>query len=122
MIVFADEKMLSSVFRNLISNAVKFTKRGGKIEISAACAGNGMAEVKVSDTGVGIHEKNIGRLFRIDQKSSTPGTENEPSTGLGLILCREFIEKQGGKIWVESKLGIGSDFYFSIPVKDELFD
>lgn len=117
--VLADEKMLSSIFRNLISNSIKFTPRVGKVNISARVTGDGMLEIKVSDNGVGISEANIRRLFRIDQKVSTPGTEEECSIGLGLILCNEFVEKHGGKIWVESQPGIGSEFYFTIPLIKE---
>lgn len=115
-IVFADEKMLSSVLRNLISNAIKFTNKGGLVTITARHSDNGQAEVKVSDTGVGISKERIEKIFKIDEKSSTPGTDGEPSSGLGLILCREFIEKHGGKVWIESTEGKGSDFYFTIPV------
>jgi PAS domain S-box-containing protein len=109
------EKMIQSVFRNLISNAIKFTYRGGKVTIKAKETDDDMVEVTVTDTGVGINPKDVQKLFRIDQTHSTAGTEGEPSTGLGLILCREFIEKHGGKIWVESQVGMGSTFSFTLP-------
>ncbi|HAQ18050.1 MAG TPA: hypothetical protein DCR40_02310 [Prolixibacteraceae bacterium] len=127
--VFADEKMINSVVRNLLSNAVKFTPANGKVTIRSKTVSNDMIEVSVRDTGVGISKENIARLFRIDEKVSSVGTDGEPSTGLGLILAKEFIEKQGGQIWVESDhdghqeenpttgKARGSSFYFSLPVK-----
>jgi len=124
LIIFADKHMLSTVFRNLFSNAVKFTKSGGEIVISAVLKENNVL-FSLTDNGVGIAEKNIKKLFRIDQSYSTQGTNNEIGTGLGLILCKEFIEKCNGKIWVESVLGVGTTFSFSLPlgVKDgEHFD
>jgi len=112
--VFADKAMLSTVLRNLISNALKFTRPGGEIIISAEESQN---EIKVSlaDNGVGIPEDSIDKLFRLDENISTPGTQNEQGTGLGLILCKEFVEKHGGKIWVESEIGKRSSFSFTIP-------
>lgn len=117
--VVVDERMISSVFRNLISNAIKFTPRNGSITIDARPIPGKMIEVKVSDNGIGIEKRNIEKLFKIDQKTGLPGTDDEPSTGLGLILCREFIEKHNGSIWVESQAGKGSDFYFTIPSGNE---
>lgn len=112
--VFADKAMIGTVFRNLISNAIKFTMQGGEVIISAV---EKKKEVifSVRDTGVGIPKNNIGKLFRIDQNYSTTGTNKEKGTGLGLILCKDFIEKHGGKIWVESEEKIGSTFFFSLP-------
>jgi len=119
--VFADKKMIGTVLRNLISNAIKFTEPGGKISLSAQKVKNQMT-VSVQDTGVGIPQDAIDNLFRIDSNYSTAGTQNEKGTGLGLILCKEFVGKHGGKIWVESTIGdlsgsiaSGSIFYFSIP-------
>jgi signal transduction histidine kinase len=112
--VLADEKMIQSVFRNLISNAIKFTNRGGNITISARNIENGMIEIKVQDTGIGISEQELPKLFRIDESLKSTGTDGEPSIGLGLILCKEFVEKHGGKIWAESEAGIGSAFYFTL--------
>ena len=111
--VFADKNMMSTVLRNLISNAIKFTHPGGWIIISAE-EKEGLT-VSVIDNGVGIPKDRIEQLFRIDENYSTYGTQNERGTGLGLILCKEFIEKHGGKIWVESEEGKGSIFYFTIP-------
>ena len=112
--VYADEKMLNTVVRNLLSNAVKFTRADGRVRISAKEIGNKMVEVSVSDTGVGLSENDINKLFKLDEKVRKAGTDGEPSTGLGLLLCKEFVEKHGGKIWVESKENIGSAFYFTV--------
>ena len=113
-IVLADQAMIRTVFRNLVSNAIKFTKPGGKITLSVKKK-SGLILVSVKDSGVGIPESRIGNLFRIDQSYSTPDTNNEMGTGLGLILCKEFIEKHGGTIWVESEEGKGSTFSFTLP-------
>ena len=115
IIVFADKAMISTVFRNLISNAIKFSNPEGKITISAEKMTNEF-RISVSDNGIGIEKNTIEKLFRIDQNNSTKGTQNELGTGLGLILCKEFIEQHGGKIWVESEVGKGSKFSFTIPV------
>ena len=123
--VFADTNMLQTVMRNLISNAIKFTRRGGKITVSAKPATFGKVEISVKDTGIGIKPEMIENLFRPDVSSNRKGTEDEASTGLGLLLCKEFIDKHGGKIWVESNPeGIpgeqGSIFYFTIQGNIEL--
>lgn len=114
MLAFADRRMINTVVRNLISNALKFTKPGGKIILSHKKE-NQFIEVTVTDTGVGIKGENISKLFRLEESISTPGTDKEQGTGLGLILCKEFIEKNGGKIWLESEYGKGSKFKFTIP-------
>ncbi|MCF8366009.1 MAG: PAS domain S-box protein [Bacteroidales bacterium] len=114
--IFADKAMINTVLRNLVNNAIKFTNRGGEIVVSAAIQQNEVLVV-VADNGVGIPKQDIYKLFRIDQNYSTPGTNNEKGTGLGLILCKEFVEKHEGKIWVESEEGQGSRFCFSIPTK-----
>ncbi len=115
LVAFADTNMLQSIIRNIFSNAVKFTPKGGKINLSAKASGNKCIEIAIQDSGIGMDQMLIDNLFRIDVKTSRLGTESEPSTGLGLLLCKEFVEKQGGKIWVESKEGSGSTFYFTIP-------
>jgi len=115
-LVYADKHMISTVLRNLISNAIKFTRQGGEVIVSAQRVKN-EAIVSVKDNGVGISKDQIDKLFRIDQSESTPGTNNEQGTGLGLILCKEFVEKHGGRIGVESQEGKGSLFTFTIPVK-----
>jgi len=114
--IFADPIMIETVLRNLINNAIKFTPEGGKIEVSAKRE-NGQVLVSVSDTGIGIHEEDTKNLFLIDSKVKRKGTNNEDGSGLGLILCQEFVDKHNGKIWVESTLGKGSEFIFSIPAK-----
>ena len=112
--VYADRNMINSVLQNLISNAIKFTERGGRVTVSARTY-DSTVEISVSDTGVGISPENVEKLFRIDQHHSSSGTEDEEGTGLGLVLCREMIEKHDGKIWVESEIGSGSAFRFTLP-------
>jgi signal transduction histidine kinase len=114
VIVHADKSMISTVFRNLLSNAVKFTRKKGKITISAI-EGADEWTFRVSDNGVGIRNDLVEKIFRIDSNHSTLGTNNEKGTGLGLVLCSEFVEKHGGRIWVEREPEIGSNFYFTIP-------
>ena len=113
---FADKAMINTILRNLISNAIKFTNVGGEIIISAKQMLNDLV-VSVSDNGIGMDEETTSKLFRIDQHHSTLGTEKEKGTGLGLLLCKEFIEKHGGRIWVESEPRKGSKFHFSIPYR-----
>ncbi len=115
LVAFADRNMLQTVIRNLVSNSVKFTGKGGKVYISARINSDNRAELSIKDLGIGMSPEMVNNLFRIDVKTSRRGTEGEPSTGLGLLLCKEFVEKQGGSICVESKAGIGSTFYFTLP-------
>ncbi|MFW6289464.1 MAG: PAS domain-containing sensor histidine kinase [Mariniphaga sp.] len=112
--VNADKNMLSTVFRNLISNGIKFTHPGGGIKISALRTAEGV-KVTVADNGVGISKEALGKLFDIQSTFSTPGTYKEMGTGIGLLLCREFIEKHGCQIGAESELGRGSTFWFTVP-------
>ena len=112
--VFVDEQMIESVIENLLTNAIKFTPRGGKISINISEQPD-KYEISVSDTGIGISKENIGKLFRIDVPFSEYGTEKEKGSGLGLILCKESVEKHNGKIWVESEEGKGSTFFFTVP-------
>jgi PAS domain S-box-containing protein len=114
--VTADPNMLHSIMRNLLTNAIKFTGEGGKIEVEVDEV-DGHVLFKVKDTGIGMSSKIIKKLFQINQNVSRLGTNNEPSTGLGLIICKEFIEKHRGNIWVESEVGKGSCIYFSIAYK-----
>lgn len=114
-IAYADENMIYSVLNNLTSNAIKFTRINGEIEISSEKK-NDEILVMVRDNGVGIDEENLKNLFELDKSFTTPGTENEKGSGLGIILCRDFIKKHDGKIWVESKVGQGTKFYFTLPV------
>jgi signal transduction histidine kinase len=112
--VMADPNMLKTILRNLISNAVKFTNAKGEVHVAAKDTGSEV-EVIVQDNGVGISEENLISLFSIQTNISTRGTANESGTGLGLVLCKEFVEKHGGKIWVESEKGKGSRFVFTLP-------
>jgi len=112
--VYADNMLVNIILRNLLTNAIKFTQTNGKIIVSAEQKDT-FFEISVIDSGVGIDPNNFQKIFRIDSKFSLPGTEKEKGSGLGLILCKEFVEKQGGKIWVESKLGKGSKFIFTLP-------
>ena len=121
MSVYGDYDMIGTVLRNLISNAIKFTHPGGKVMVKASQESEGVL-VTVSDNGIGIPQNKIDKLFKIDESYSTKGTQDEKGTGLGLILCKEFIDKHGGKIWVESAGNdkahtrkAGSTFYFVIP-------
>jgi signal transduction histidine kinase len=106
--------MFDTVVRNLISNAIKFTSPGGKVRVSAELKDENLIEVKISDTGIGMSPTLKNKLFHLSEKTSRQGTEGEPSSGLGLLLSKEFIEKHGGKIWAESEEGVGSTFYFTI--------
>jgi PAS domain S-box-containing protein len=113
-IAIADQDMLKTIFRNLISNALKFTFTNGIVEIQAI-SGQGLIEIAVKDSGIGINKVDLDKLFKVGSNYSRRGTENENGTGLGLMLCKEFIEKHGGRIWVESEEGKGSIFKFSLP-------
>jgi signal transduction histidine kinase len=112
--VNVDNHMFDSIMRNLVSNAIKFTRAGGRIRVEAGCNNEHLIEVRVCDSGIGMNQELKDKLFRLSEKTSRPGTEGELSTGLGLLLCKEFIEKHGGKIWVESEVGKGSTFSFTI--------
>jgi PAS domain S-box-containing protein len=112
--VFADIKMTETILRNLISNAIKFTNINGAVTVSAERQ-NDFVILKVSDTGVGIEPKDLPKLFRTDVSFTTKGTSKESGTGLGLILCKELVERQGGQIWVESRKNSGSTFFFKLP-------
>ena len=111
--VYADENMLGSIIRNLTNNAVKYTPKGGKVTISAKSLDIAV-ECSVSDTGIGMNQEMMENLFNTDVNTSRKGTENEPSTGLGLRLFKEFVEKHSGKLWVKSEEGKGSTFYFTL--------
>lgn len=113
--IFADPNMILTILRNLISNAIKFTPENGHISISSVSQLS-YAEITIEDNGIGIAKEIQTTLFESNSGVSTRGTNNEQGTGLGLILCREFVERHGGKIWVESELGKGSKFKFTIPV------
>ena len=109
--------MISIVLRNLISNALKYTNLKGLIEISSELQKDSIV-ISVKDNGVGIAKDVLDKLFQIDGVISTPGTQKEKGTGLGLILCREYLEKNKGKIWVQSEVNECTTFYFSLPLND----
>jgi len=113
--VYADFECVETILRNLVNNAIKYTKRGGRIKVFSKIFDNHI-ELAVEDNGVGMKNNTIERLFNITDKVSEPGTEKEVGTGLGLILCKELVEKNSGEIWVESKLGKGSRFVFTLPL------
>jgi len=119
---FADEDTIKTVIRNLISNAIKFTPKGGMVQITSSSyeiSGKEKVNIRVKDNGIGIKEEALNNLFDKSQKHRSEGTEKEPGTGLGLILCKEFVEKNGGEIIVESEFGSYSQFSFSLPANPE---
>lgn len=116
IMVFADIYMLQSIIGNLISNALKFTPKVGKVCISAKINCNKNIEISVKDNGIGMNQEIVDTLFNINFEANRKGTEGEPSTGLGLLLCKEFVEKHGGEIHVESKVKEGSNFKFTLPI------
>ena len=115
MEVFVDRNMVNTILRNLITNAIKYTHKAGTINVVASQTDH-KAFISVIDNGVGIDSVMISKLFKISEKISTAGTEKETGTGLGLLLCKEFVEKHGGQIEVRSELGKGSEFIFSLPL------
>jgi two-component system, sensor histidine kinase and response regulator len=118
LVIFADIDMVKTVLRNLVSNAIKFTNSGGLINVKALHT-DSIVTITVSDNGVGITPEIRSKLFDISEVVTTKGTGNEKGTGLGLLLCKEFVEQHGGKIWVESEVGKGSDFIFTLPAGHE---
>jgi signal transduction histidine kinase len=112
--VMADTNMLQTILRNLLSNAVKFSRAGGIVSITAKASDEKNIEISVKDSGIGMSQQMVENLFRLDARNGRPGTDGEPSTGLGLLLCKEFIETHGGKIRVESEENKGSSFTFSM--------
>jgi len=114
--VFADKNMIDAVIRNLVSNAIKYTKEGGKIEINTEQKINNII-IKVADNGVGIEDEQIKKIFKLET-CSISGTKGEKGTGMGLILCKDYIKKNDGKIWFETKIGHGSTFFISLPINE----
>ena len=112
---YGDRDMINSVIRNLMTNAVKFTDRDKKIEVRVEAREKDI-EVSIVDEGIGISRENLRKLFRIDEKFKSSGTAGEKGTGLGLIICKEFVEKNGGSIYVESEPEQGTTFSFTIPM------
>jgi len=117
--VFADLQMFESLIRNLVFNAIKFTPQGGEIKIEAKTIPGNSVQVSVKDTGIGMNKFILDKLFRMNEGTNRKGTGGEPSTGLGLILCKDFVDKLGGEIWAESQEGEGSTFYFTLPGSNE---
>lgn len=118
--VFVDINMVHSVIQNIISNAIKFTRSGDSIKVSTVNIDNNMVKVTIKDSGIGIKPADLKKLFQIEQQHTTMGTAQEKGTGLGLILCKELIEKNGGTIWAESIDGKGSSFIFTVPLSENL--
>ncbi|OGU34931.1 MAG: hypothetical protein A2068_00815 [Ignavibacteria bacterium GWB2_35_6b] len=114
--IYADGNMVNSILHNLLSNALKFSNQGGEVILNAKKLENEMVEISVSDNGIGMSDKTRNKLFNIEEKVGRKGTEGEDSTGLGLLLCKEFVEKHGGSIWVESQENKGSVFYIKLPL------
>lgn len=114
LLIYSDKNMVSTVLRNLLTNAIKFTSENGTVKVSSEVEGDNL-KITVRDTGIGISEENIENLFRLDTFYRTLGTDNEKGTGLGLILCKEFIDILKGEIWVESEPDKGSRFIFTLP-------
>ncbi len=114
ILTYADYNMVNTVVRNLISNALKFTKAGDTVDISVR-EYSAHIEVAVSDSGIGISQEDRHKLFRIDVQHSNVGTAGEAGTGLGLVLCQELVERNSGRIWVESEVGKGATFRFTLP-------
>lgn len=115
-----DSNMIGSVLQNLVTNAIKFTKRGGSVTLKAFIESNNL-NFTISDTGVGMNEEQLHKLFKLDKTYSSMGTDDEVGTGLGLIICKEFVEAHQGEIWAESALGKGSSFHFYIPIRQQIF-
>ena len=115
--VFADSEMLGGIIRNLMTNAVKFTPRGGSIFVSAKAVSDDSVQISIQDKGIGMNRNMIDNLFHLDVNTNRKGTEGESSTGLGLIICKDFIEKNSGKLWIESEEGKGSRFSFTLPAR-----
>jgi signal transduction histidine kinase len=118
IMVHADNNVLQTILRNLISNAVKFTPKGGMVKITTQVSDEKSVKITVEDTGIGMSPEMISNLFSPGARTGRNGTDGEPSTGLGLLLCKEFIEKHGGKIHIESEEGKGSVFAFTLPVSN----
>jgi signal transduction histidine kinase len=115
----ADLSMIESTLRNLLSNALKFSFHGGNVSISAMLIKSNYIQISVADQGIGMNAGLLSNLFHIDRKTGRKGTEEEPSTGLGLLLCKDFVEKNGGMIWAESTEGKGSTFSFTLPADND---
>ena len=118
-IVIADLQMLNGIIRNLLSNAIKFSHHGGTVFLESEETKDNNLIISIKDEGIGIPDEMKEKLFALGSESSRKGTDGEPSTGLGLLLCKEYIEKHKGKLWVESEVGKGSTFHFTLPIFNE---
>ena len=118
LMIYADQHMVSTVFRNLISNAIKFTTQHGKIYISAK-GNHKKIQVCIKDSGIGLSKSDLKNLFDIQSAGKISGSNREKGSGLGLLLCKDFIESHDGKVWVESEIGRGSKFCFTLPKSAE---
>ena len=118
--VYADDTSVKTILRNLLSNAIKFSYKNSKVIVNSRLIKNNKTnsfiEITVQDYGVGIPKNDLGKLFKIESSLSTYGTEKEKGTGLGLILCKELVEKNGGKLWVESEQDKGSTFFITLKI------
>jgi PAS domain S-box-containing protein len=114
--VYADRDMVATILRNLIVNAIKFTPREGKVTVGASKQDHNRMLIEVKDTGIGINPDKVKAIFSVDRSWSELGTEDESGTGLGLFLCKEFVEKNGGKIWIQSEVAVGTSFFFTLPI------
>lgn len=121
--VYVDENMLDTVLRNLTTNALKFTPPDGRVTISAqpAAESAGYIEISVSNTGRGISKEDQAKLFKLDQTHTIQGTASEKGSGLGLIICQKMVEKNGGQIWIESEVGLGTSVKFTVPLAEDTF-
>lgn len=117
--IYADPNMINTILRNLITNAIKFTHENGIITVKSYTYNKDYCAISVADNGIGIPEDKISKMFNLESSYSTSGTNNEKGTGLGLILCKEFVEKHNGQIWVESEMEKGSNFIFTVPLKNK---
>jgi len=116
LVFHADLKMFQTILRNLVSNAIKFSNPNGMVTIAVQDTTEGLVQISVTDNGIGMESTMIDQLFQIDAKIGRLGTEGEPTNGLGLVLCKEFVEKHQGRIWAESESNKGSIFYFTMPL------
>jgi signal transduction histidine kinase len=114
--IYADKNMIETVIRNLMQNAIKFTEQGGAIEIKTYISTDNKFTVSIKDNGIGISKEALKNLFTLQHKNASKGTDNEKGTGLGLILCKEFAEKNAGTMWIESEVGQGTTSYFTLPI------
>ena len=112
---YADNYMVKAIFRNLISNAVKYSNKKGNVTIDASVKDNNI-EIEITDTGIGIDKTNIKELFRIDEKIIRPGTANESGSGVGLIICKDFIKRNNGSLSIDSVVNKGTKIYFTLPL------